>query len=277
MSDLGLSAKALIEAARPALGPDVAAIARMRAAVDVAAGATAAAASTTIGASGAKAVATTSALGVGKIIVLSLVAIATTGALIVGGMKLRSSPRGVSLATSAPTEVAANVVAVAPIASAPAVALNKPAASSNEPPAPAPAPAPAPIVVAQRGAPAIANHRAATNEHAAASVAPEPQASASPVVVAPPEAASLPLAREVELLDNATVALRNGSTTLALGMIDKYEHATSGHGQLAEDAAAIKVEALCTTHDTTTVTAIELRFPHIAQRTRVRAACGSGQ
>ena len=269
MSDLGLSAKALIEAARPALGPDVAAIARMRAAVDVAAGATAAAASTTIGASGAKAVATTSALGVGKI--------ATTGALIVGGMKLRSSPRGVSLATSAPTEVAANVVAVAPIASAPAVALNKPAASSNEPPAPAPAPAPAPIVVAQRGAPAIANHRAATNEHAAASVAPEPQASASPVVVAPPEAASLPLAREVELLDNATVALRNGSTTLALGMIDKYEHATSGHGQLAEDAAAIKVEALCTTHDTTTVTAIELRFPHIAQRTRVRAACGSGQ
>ncbi len=84
------------------------------------------------------------------------------------------------------------------------------------------------------------------------------------------------LAREVELVDRALTALRRGDARGALAAVRIYTTEAGTRGQLAEDAAAIEVEALCTLHDPTAAaghSAFEARFPSSAQRTRLTAAC----
>jgi hypothetical protein len=84
------------------------------------------------------------------------------------------------------------------------------------------------------------------------------------------------LAREVELLDLAMAALRRGDTTAALAAIRSHASETRGAGQLAEDAAAIEIEALCRRHDPAVVAkldAFDARFPRSAQRSRLSATC----
>jgi hypothetical protein len=84
------------------------------------------------------------------------------------------------------------------------------------------------------------------------------------------------LAREVELVDRAMTALRAGQPDHALAAIAVFERETAGHGQLAEDAAAIDIEARCRLHDAdlgARLAAFDARWPHSAQRPRLTAAC----
>jgi len=80
----------------------------------------------------------------------------------------------------------------------------------------------------------------------------------------------------VELVDLAMAALRRGDTTAALAAIRKHRSETLGAGQLAEDAAAIEIEALCRRHDPSVVAkldAFDARFPRSAQRSRLSTTC----
>jgi hypothetical protein len=96
----------------------------------------------------------------------------------------------------------------------------------------------------------------------------------APVVAAPPRGADL--AREVELVDLAMAALRRGDPAGAIHAVQQHAAETGGRGQLAEDAAAIEVEALCHLHDPATsakLEAFDARFPHSAQRSRLSSHC----
>ncbi|HEX4420068.1 MAG TPA: hypothetical protein VH165_19270, partial [Kofleriaceae bacterium] len=96
---------------------------------------------------------------------------------------------------------------------------------------------------------------------------------------APAQAAAPPaigLAREVELIDRAMAALRGGDPAEALRMVRRHTAETAGHGQLAEDAAAIEIEALCQLHDPSTNRQLEVfdaRFPRSAQRSQLTNQC----
>ena len=98
----------------------------------------------------------------------------------------------------------------------------------------------------------------------------------APVAPVPPPAKSADLAREVALIDQAMVALRRGDSDGAVDAIRIYDRETAGRGQLAEDAAAIAVEALCHRGDAAAsakLDAFDHRWPHSAQRVRLTAAC----
>ena len=89
-------------------------------------------------------------------------------------------------------------------------------------------------------------------------------------------AARADLAREVELVDLAMAALRRGDTAAALAASRTHAAETRGAGQLAEDAAAIEIEALCRRHDPSVATkldAFDARFPRSAQRSRLSVTC----
>ena len=92
-----------------------------------------------------------------------------------------------------------------------------------------------------------------------------------------PDAPDRPtLAREVELIDQAMAALRGDELTTALAAIQRYELETGGDGQLAEDGAAIEIEAMCRLHVDTVAPRLaefDRRWPSSAQRPRLTAAC----
>jgi hypothetical protein len=86
------------------------------------------------------------------------------------------------------------------------------------------------------------------------------------------------LAREVELIDRAMKALATNDPSRALATIKLHVAETHGKGQLAEDAAAIEIEALCRLHTASGTIAAKLeafdaRFPRSAQRTRLTTHC----
>ena len=100
---------------------------------------------------------------------------------------------------------------------------------------------------------------------------PPPPTSSTPP---PPPRASL--AREIELVDRATSALRHKDFTAVLETIQIYDAETAGQGQLAQDASAVAVEARCISNDPTardSLVAFDHRWPHSAQRPRLAAAC----
>jgi hypothetical protein len=71
-------------------------------------------------------------------------------------------------------------------------------------------------------------------------------------------------------------ALRRGDASEALAAIRDYDRETLGGGQLAEDAAAIAVEAMCQRGDAAAsarLDAFDRRWPHSAQRARLQTAC----
>jgi len=70
--------------------------------------------------------------------------------------------------------------------------------------------------------------------------------------------------------------LRRGHYAAALATLDTYTTETAGRGQLAEDASAIEIEALCRSHSSTAAArldAFDRRWPTSAQRTRLTEAC----
>lgn len=96
-------------------------------------------------------------------------------------------------------------------------------------------------------------------------------AASSPVAPAPPS-----LARETELVDVALTAMSSGRPADALAAIERYDAETAGRGQLAEDAAAIAVEALCRLGDgraTEMLADFTARWPRSRERARLEARC----
>lgn len=225
---LGDQARALLDAARGASGPDAAALARMKAGVasKVAAGAG--------GAGGA-------ALGMKLGIVAAL-----AGAVIVGAFALRSwranEERAVAIDASIPMPSPVEVV------SAPAVAAAAPDVS---------------LTVAEPAEPVRAP--------AGSARAPE-----RPPPTEKPERRRADLTREVELIDLAMAALRRGDAKAALAAVRTHALETNGAGQLAEDAAAIAIEAHCqggTGDHVALLSAFDRKWPRSSQRARIAAAC----
>ena len=135
------------------------------------------------------------------------------------------------------------------------------------PPAPAPVAAPTvpvPVAAGAEAAPVRPSSSRARNR--------------SEVVLAPDriERTKIDLAREVELVDRAMTSLRRGDARDALAATHLHATETRGAGQLAEDAAAIEIEALCKLSDArvaTRLAAFEARWPDSAQRSRLTTRC----
>ena len=84
------------------------------------------------------------------------------------------------------------------------------------------------------------------------------------------------LDREVALIDRATTALASGDPRRAITTIRLYVTETAGRGQLAEEAAAIDVEATCTARlpsATRKLAAFVAAFPQSSQVARLTEGC----
>jgi len=276
--ELGPEARALLDAAREGLGPDAAAIRRMRAKIDASIASGAAGTGAGSGAGGAGGGGTAAGSGAGtatgagagagalamKLGALALVAAIAAGALVYSSRRGEqgSEPRVAPPAArvEAPASASAPEVTAAPAAGAAHAEpeIEMPAEARA---APAKQPAPAPPTTMQR--------------QPQAQPQPAPQASQP----APPPASAArraDLAREVELVDRAMGALRRGAPADALAAVRVHAAETAGAGQLAEDAAAIEIEALCRLHDAAVaakLAAFDARWPQSAQRSRLTARC----
>lgn len=99
---------------------------------------------------------------------------------------------------------------------------------------------------------------------------------ARPVVRATEAARGIDLAREVELIDRAMAALAAGDAAAALATVETHARETRGAGQLAEDAAAIEIEALCRLHHPSVAAKLDsfdAAYPRSAQRSRLTTVC----
>lgn len=242
--ELGPESRALFAAARSGLGPNEAAVHRMRAriastvaggAIGVAA-ANAHAAAATTATTATAATATTAAAATGGTLAVKIAIVATIAA-----------------AASGTTAVVVHHRAAPPVR-APIVEL--------------PANPPSSLVERAELAPvAIAPAREA---------APPPPSAPPPVHVAAPRPQPISLARETELVDAALTAMSHGQLADALAAIERYDAATAGKGQLAEDAAAIETEARCRLDDpraAETLATFEARWPTSREGVRLRATC----
>lgn len=102
-----------------------------------------------------------------------------------------------------------------------------------------------------------------------AAVAP----SAPVAVVAPVTPATL--AREVALLDAAMTSLHENDPADTLATLVIYDRETLGHGQLAEDASALEIEARCRTNQPVAdkLATFDQRWPRSVQRARITERC----
>ena len=240
--ELGPSARALLDAAREGLSPDAAAVARVRANVGAATGAGAGALSlgTKLG-----------LLGVVAVIALGLVTYAT-----------RDHARS-------PEVAVAPLAAPPPPAPAAPIAQRAPSAASN-------AADVAPVSPAIEMTPQAARPPVTTAASPHGSHPPTPPASPSTASTTPTSTPHADLAREVALIDLAMAAMRRGDASAALSAIRTHARETAGAGQLAEDASAIEIEALCRLHDPSVATKLDgfdARFPRSAQRSRLTTEC----
>jgi len=85
------------------------------------------------------------------------------------------------------------------------------------------------------------------------------------------------LAREVALLDAAMASLRENDPADTLATLDIYQRETLAHGQLAEDASALEIEARCRTNQPITdkLAAFDQRWPRSMQRARITERCSA--
>jgi hypothetical protein len=102
----------------------------------------------------------------------------------------------------------------------------------------------------------------------------------TPVVPAPPVAVVAPvtpatLAREVALLDAAMTSLHENDPADTLATLVIYDRETLGHGQLAEDASALEIEARCRTNQPVAdkLATFDQRWPRSVQRLRLTERC----
>lgn len=238
--------RALLDLGRDALAPDPEAVARLRGRIE----ATVAVAGTGLGVAaiakglGAKALAI-------KLAVVATVAVATgTVVHVVHVMRAEREAPIVAPAITLPQELEPREIVHPSIAIArPDTPVNTAAAVAAPPPAVIAAPPPA-VITAPAPRPALPH--------------PAPHAA---------------LARETELVELASHALRDGDLAAVHAAIATYTHETGGAGQLAEDIGAIEVEALCRANDpsaSTKLAAFAARWPHAGQSRRLVVACQGG-
>jgi len=282
IDELGPEARRLLDAAREGMSPDAAAMRRVRARVGVATGSTAV--GTALGIKLAVALVASVAVGVGVYLVRS---------------SPPAAPRAELMSSSAPAVPAAPATTAAP--AAPPEALNDDLITIETPPAGSGR-------MAAASTSSSAAHRAVDPASGSAAVArsrhtelaDEPRASSRRNVAASASTAGSPaaprrgtargasgsasgavpraidLAQEVEIVDLAMAALRRGDARAALAAVQRHAVETAGKGQLAEDAAAIEIEALCRLGDPSTGARLgefDARFPHSAQRSRLTNRC----
>jgi hypothetical protein len=256
--------RSLIAAAREGLAPDAAVAARVRAKVAAAVGASAAATGSVAAVSAAGSASTLTKLGA----VLVAIGAFTTGAVVATSDRSPEVPR-LAVTPSAADEVRDDIRVVAPSerfsegALARMVESSSPHAEASPPHAEASPPP-------RESAPHVIAHTEPHADHVSAEAA-RPARVAEPTDE--PEGASL--AREVELIDLAMVSLRKRAPHAALEAIKAYHRVTHGRGQMAEDAAAIEIEARCNMDlDATALIArFDLKWPESAQRERIQTAC----
>jgi hypothetical protein len=285
MSELGPVARALVDAARDGMAPDADAVARVRARVAAvmavgAVGTAGAIASSSANASAVAATtATTATVGgatgaataiaaTGSVVGAKVVAVVLAAAIAASAGTAAIVVRARTASSAAASSAAASSAARSIAAASGAAPLATEALAASPPPAP-PTPPPPPA----RVPPA---HVAQTPRHASASIAIAPRVTAPVSITAAPPA-RMTLAREVELVEGASTALLAGRTDDALALLATYERETAGKGQLAEEAAATELDALCTTHDPRAAarwSAFVQRWPSSAERTRLAAICG---
>ena len=241
---LGPESRALVDAARDGLGPDDVAVRRMRGRIATAVASGAALGGLAAGAHSASAATATSSVAAGSIAAkLAVVAVVAAGAA--AGTHAIVTHR----ATPHVPDVARVAPAPAPVV-APPVRVASPPVEAVEP-----------IVIDPPPPPPPPPHRVRMQ---VAAVAPLPS-------IAPPS-----LARETELLDAALDAVAHSRFADAIAAIGRYRDATAGHGQLAEDADAIEVEALCRLDDARSgaaFAAFTLHWPHAHEVARLTAVC----
>lgn len=286
-NELGPEARTLLEAAREGLGPDAAAIRRMRAKIDasIAGGAAGAGAGAGTGSGSGPGAGAGTGAGAGAgagagtgALALKLGALAAAATVAIVAIVVISRGAGGEAAIAPRVELpaeGARAAATATQLSAREAVPEVPAARATpdepeiemapvrvEPARPAPRAPDAPRAAPVQPAPAIA-----------------PATSPPPPVAAPqPPAAPrrADLAREVVLVDQAMAALRRGAPADALDAVRVHAAETAGAGQLAEDAAAIEIEALCRLHEPTVaakLAAFDAKWPESAQRSRLTARC----
>jgi hypothetical protein len=105
----------------------------------------------------------------------------------------------------------------------------------------------------------------ATREHAAPAVPKQAQPVAEPAS----------LSREVELIDQAMSALRRNEPATALASMKTFDRETLGRAQMAEEAAAITIEARCGLGEDVAarIEAFDRAWPTSAERARITDAC----
>jgi hypothetical protein len=257
MSDdvLDADARSLLELGRDHLGPDPDTIARLRSRVETA---VAVAGTATIAASIASKLGLTSV----KLALVAMTVTTVSTVAVIHVVRRPSHDEVIAPASVTTTRVSsprhAAQPSVTPIVEStpdPVVAV----LSANAPAKLAPTPPPPPP---PREAPPTIVRAPPVHEHA-------------PPVVAPvPKRASL--ARETELVDLATQAMRANDLSTLRTTIAVYATETGGAGQLAEDIDAIEVEALCRANDPTApqrLAAFDARWPRASQRHRLTDAC----
>lgn len=236
MKSLGPTSRNLLASARRGLDPSADVAARVRARVAHAVGAGAIA--TTTSSAGAV------GFGAGKLAAIVLV----VGALAGGGLwfSRKSTP---SVGAPAISELTLDTDTPLAIRSA----------SSQAIAAAPPLPSVAPVTVAPR--PAIHVDAIESTPTISPPLAPAP--------------APITLAREVQLVDGAMAALRQNDLSGALEILTVYDREAAGHGQLAEDASALQIEARCRDHQAFSeqLASFDQHFPHSVQRARITASC----
>jgi hypothetical protein len=102
---------------------------------------------------------------------------------------------------------------------------------------------------------------------------PTPFVSAPTKGVRPLSPASL--SREVELIDQAMAALRRNEPAAALASMKTFDRETLGRAQMAEEAAAITIEARCGLGEDVAarIEAFDRAWPTSAERARITDAC----
>jgi hypothetical protein len=237
MSDLSRN---LLDAAREGLSPDAAAMARVRAKV------AASVAATTGGAVVAMPVAK-AATGLGVKVGLGVLLVAALGGAIVATRSRQGAESARIAITSNDSSETEQGVSVASAK----VASQQDVGSARAEPR-------------RSAAPSVTPPRATRRSTPAAEIA-VPASTTEPVS----------LAREVELIDRAMLLVRRGDTRDAIGVIGMFERETRGHGQMAEDASAIEIEARCRLHQEVgeKLSAFDRRWPSSAQRSRLQTLC----
>ncbi|HEU4610532.1 MAG TPA: hypothetical protein VFS15_00590 [Kofleriaceae bacterium] len=246
MTDLSRS---LLAAAREGLAPDAAVAARVRAkvAAAVAAGATGATgAATALRAPAAKAATTSSVLlKLGAVLVTVGV---VAGVAVVGNRGRTPEAPHLAVPASEPDDLRADVrVAACNDVDDPRVVNPAPARQAT-------------AAVPDVAAPARSSAPARDTRTADATA---------------PAAEPASLSREVELIDLAMVSLRKNAPLAAIEAIRVFDRETLGQGQMAEEAAAIAIEAHCTLGDDVTdaLDEFDRKWPSSAQRERLQTAC----